>query len=77
MRVFTGDANHRGLGKMTQQFTISPEGTITSTQRRFDDPDFQRCDGCDSGFIVEDPTKPWPCFSCSHINEPRPCQEGS
>ena len=52
-------------------FTISPEGTATSTERGFDDPDFQRCDGCDSGLIVEDPDQSWPCPFCSHVNAVR------
>ena len=53
-------------------FTISPEGTATSSHRGTDDPDFQRCDGCDSGLIVEDPSKPWHCPFCRYVNAPRP-----
>ena len=52
--------------------TVTPEGATAPTERGFDDPDFQRCDGCDSGLIVEDPAEPWPCPFCSHINWPRP-----
>ena len=52
--------------------TITPEGTTAPTDRGFDDHDFQRCDGCDSGMIVEDPAEPWPCPFCSHNNAPRP-----
>ena len=51
---------------MTQQFSISPKGAATSTHRGSDDPDFQRCDGCDRGLIVEDPAKPWHCPFCRH-----------
>ena len=49
--------------------TVSPEGATAPTERGFDDPDFQRCDGCDSGLIVEDPAEPWQCPFCSHINQ--------
>ena len=52
--------------------TVTSEGTATSTERGFDDPNFQRCGGCDSGLIVEEPDKPWPCPFCSHNNVPRP-----
>ena len=57
--------------------TVTPEGTATPTERGFDDPDFQRCDGCDCGLIVEDPAEPWQCPFCPHLNMPRPrvCQE--
>ena len=52
--------------------TVTPEGATTPTERGFDDPDFQRCDGCDSGLIVEDPAEPWQCPFCPHLNTPRP-----
>ena len=53
-------------------FTVSPEGTATSTQRGSDDPDYQRCGGCGSGFIVEEPDQGWAYHHCSHNNVPRP-----
>ena len=57
-------------------FTVTPEGATATTDRGFDDPDYQRCDGCDSGLVVEDPAEPWQCPFCPHLNMPRPkaCQ---
>ena len=52
--------------------TVTPQGATALTERGFDDPNFQRCDGCDSGFIVEEPDQYWPCPYCSHSNAARP-----
>ena len=57
--------------KMTH-LTVTPQGATALTERGFDDPNFQRCDGCDSGFIVEEPDQYWPCPYCSHSNAARP-----
>ena len=60
-----------GNGAKLTHLTVSPEGATTPTERGFDDPDFQRCDGCDSGLIVEDPAEPWQCPFCPHLNMPQ------
>ena len=51
---------------------VTPEGTTAPTKRGFDNPDFQRCDGCDSGLIVKEPDWQWLCPFYSHTNAARP-----
>ena len=47
---------------------VTPEGATARTPRGFTDPNFTRCDGCDHGFVVEEPTKGWRCPMCSYQN---------
>ena len=59
----------RKEGAEMSHFTVTPEGATATTKRGFDDPNWARCDECDSGFVVEEPFRRWRCPMCSNQNE--------